>query len=92
MSINKGTYSGRIGSVDELRYTSDSKPVLGFSLAVDDGYGDNKKTLWVKCAVSGKRAESLAKILQKGMVCFAEGKTGAEHWVGEVEKISLAQQ
>lgn len=45
MSINKGTYSGRIGSVDELRYKPDSKPILGFSLAVDDGYGDNKKTL-----------------------------------------------
>ena len=26
------------------------------------------------------------------MALFAEGKTGAEHWVGEIEKISLAQQ
>jgi len=26
------------------------------------------------------------------MALFAEGKTGAEHWVGEIEKTSLAQQ
>jgi 60 kDa SS-A/Ro ribonucleoprotein len=26
------------------------------------------------------------------MALFAEGKTGAEHWVSEIEKVSLAQQ
>jgi len=26
------------------------------------------------------------------MALFAEGKTGAEHWVGEIEKVSLCPQ
>ena len=26
------------------------------------------------------------------MATFAEGKTGSEHWVGEIEKVSLAAQ
>jgi 60 kDa SS-A/Ro ribonucleoprotein len=26
------------------------------------------------------------------MASFAEGKTGPEHWVGEIEKVSLAAQ
>jgi 60 kDa SS-A/Ro ribonucleoprotein len=26
------------------------------------------------------------------MASFAEGKTGAEHWVGEIEKVSLDVQ
>lgn len=79
--MNVCTFSGNIGRVDDLRYTAqDQKPILGFSLAVDDGYGDSKKTIWVKCAVSGKRAESLAKIMQARMKCCVTGRAGIETW------------
>lgn len=83
MSMNVGIFSGNIGSVNDLRYTPDGKQILGFSLAVQEGYGDNKKTLWVRCSLSGKRAESLSTMLQKGTKATVSGRVGVEKWEGK---------
>jgi len=65
MTINAVT-TGNLGSDPELKYTNDGTPVLNFSVASNDGWGDNKTTTWVRAAVFGKRAEALSKILAKG--------------------------
>jgi len=58
--------AGRITKDAELRYTADGKAVSNFDMAVDDGYGDDKKTIWFKCSLWGKRAEALNEYLVKG--------------------------
>lgn len=65
--------AGRLGKDAVLRRTQQGDPVLGFSVAVDDGYGENKRTLWFECSVWGKRAEALAQYLKKGTAVAVSG-------------------
>lgn len=58
--------AGRTGKAAELRRTQSGEAVLGFSVAVDDGYGQNKRTLWFDCSLWGKRADGLKDMLPKG--------------------------
>ena len=63
--MNIWTVIGRVGKDAVLRNAGDSS-VLGWSLAVDAGYGERKVTTWVDCSLWGKRAESLADKIKKG--------------------------
>lgn len=60
------TIAGRLTKDAEFRRTQGGDPVLGFSVAVDDGYGQNKSTLFFDCSLWGKRGESLLPHLKKG--------------------------
>ena len=60
----------RIGRDAELRRTPQGKAVCSIAGAYDVGYGDNKKTQWIDCALWEKRAESLAQYLVKGQQCM----------------------
>lgn len=55
----------RIGKDAELRSVG-GKAVLNMSVAYDVGYGDNKKTQWMRLAMWGDRAEKLAHHFTKG--------------------------
>lgn len=67
------TIAGRIGKDAVMRHTKTGDPVLGFSVAVDDGYGQNKRTLWFECSMWGKRGESLEQHLKKGTALAVSG-------------------
>lgn len=58
--------SGGIGKDAELRSTGNGDKVASFSVAVSDGFGDAKRTIWFDVSVWGKRAETLAPMLTKG--------------------------
>jgi single-strand DNA-binding protein len=72
------TAIGRLGRDAELRYTPNGKAVCSFSVATDDGYGDNKKTVWIKCSLWNERAEKLSQYLTKGQVVFVEGRFSSD--------------
>jgi single-strand DNA-binding protein len=65
----------RLGRDAELRYLATGDAVAGLSLAFTSGKKDdqgNRPTTWVKAALFGKRAESLASYLTKGtQVCVS---------------------
>lgn len=65
--------AGRLGKDAVLRRTQQGDAALGFSVAVDDGYGQNKRTLWFECTVWGKRAEALEQYLKKGTAVAVSG-------------------
>lgn len=69
--------AGRLGKDQEGRYTPDGKFISNFSVAVDDGYGDRKKTIWVRCSMFGERAEKVAQYLNKGQVVLVTGRLNA---------------
>ena len=60
------TIAGRLTRDAEFRRTPNGEPVLGFSVAVDDGYGERKSTLFFDCSLWGKRGEALTPHLKKG--------------------------
>jgi single-strand DNA-binding protein len=72
--------AGNIGKSAELRSTGSGEKVAGFSVAVDDGFGDKKRTLWFDVSIWGKRAETLAPMLVKGTkVCVSGDLSTREH-------------
>lgn len=73
------TLAGNIGKSAELR-NAGSDQVAGFSVAVDDGFGDKKRTLWFDVSIWGKRAATLAPMLVKGgKVCVTGDLSTREH-------------
>ncbi len=52
--------------IKTMKIGDKDKAVGNFTLAVDDGYGDNKHTNFFPCAVFGKQAETMEKWCKKG--------------------------
>ena len=75
---HKITVAGRLGRDPEMRYMPDGKAVTNFSIATDDGWGENKKTIWFRISVWGKRAEVANQYLQKGSSVLIEGRIRAD--------------
>lgn len=74
MSLNSITLGGNIGNDMEVRYTQNGKAIGSFSLAVTNGYGDNKRVMWITCLVFGERAEKLAPHIRKGGKIVVSGR------------------
>lgn len=65
--------AGRMTADPELKFMADGKEVCNFTLAVDVGFGDNKKTMWVRVAAWGKTAISVNEYMSKGRQLLVEG-------------------
>ena len=73
----------RLGKDATTRYTQAGKSVTGFSAAFDDGWGDNKKTIWLDCSGWGDRYEKVAQYLVKGAQVVVEGNIGTREHEGK---------
>lgn len=82
----QGYAVGRLGKDAELKFTTQGTPVANFSLAVEIGFGDRKKTLWIECAVWGKMAEALEPYLKKGKQVAVTGEIDARAWLSDRDK------
>jgi single-strand DNA-binding protein len=78
--MNQVNVIGRLGADIELRYTPAGKAVCEMNLAVDDGWGENKKTVWLGVTVWGATAELAAKALSKGSRVGITGRLSQEEW------------
>ena len=77
---------GRIGKDAVVRNTGNGDAVTGFSLAMDNGWGDNKVTLWFDASGWGKRYEGAAPYLLKGAQVFVSGELGEREHDGKTYK------
>jgi len=64
---------GRIGK-DAVTRTAGSDKVTGFSLAMDNGFGDKKQTHWVDCAYWGAGGKAVSQYLTKGQTVVVSGE------------------
>lgn len=84
MSTNVVVISGALGKDPEHRQTQGGSSVLSFSVAVGDRRKVGEKwedvTHWVDVVLFGKRADSLAGILRKGMKVTVSGKLSQNRW------------
>jgi single-strand DNA-binding protein len=71
--MNKIIVTGALGRDAELKTLPSGKNVLEFSIAVNSGYGDNKKTYWWKAKIFGDRAAKLVEHFVKGTKLLVEG-------------------
>ena len=88
--LNKIVTIGRLTRDPEIRYTQSGKAVCTFSIAVDDGYGENKKAYFFPVVVWGKTAETCGKSLTKGRKVAVTGKlTTRQYENNEGKKLTV---
>ncbi len=66
--------AGNLGRDAEHKTTQSGQELCSFSVAVDDGYGENKGTLWFDVTKWGKGTQGLAGILRKGSKVAVSGE------------------
>jgi len=81
-----------LGRDAEVKQLSSGTSVLSFSGACNTGYGDKKRTLWVRVSAFGKIAEgTLVNFLVKGQTVFCSGELSQSEYAGNdgLQKTSL---
>lgn len=72
--LNKIVLIGRLTKDADLRFTNSGTAVASFALAVDSGYGDNKRTDFINVVVWGKQGENCSQYLSKGKLAAVDGR------------------
>ncbi|MGB4373900.1 MAG: single-stranded DNA-binding protein [Defluviitoga tunisiensis] len=80
ISFNKVIMVGRTTRVPEVKMTAGMEKVVDFTLAVDDGYGENHKTYFFDCVVFGKLADTISRYVGKGQLILVEGRISIDKW------------
>jgi len=78
--MNQVNIIGRVGGEFELRHTASGKAVTEINLAIDDGFGENKKTAWIGVTLWGATAECAVKYVRKGDRLGISGRLSQEEW------------
>lgn len=86
------TIAGRLGGDAEVRRTQSGDAVTSFTVAVDDRTGKEKAAVWFRCALWGKRGESLAQYLTKGSRVAVSGELSVEVYEGKTQLNVRAEQ
>jgi single-strand DNA-binding protein len=74
--------SGNVGKDAELRDTRDSK-VLSFNVGVKNGFGKDAGSVWYRCSLWGKAAESFSGSIKKGTKVFITGDLTHDEYEGK---------
>lgn len=75
--------AGNIGKDAVLRTTQNGDKVLGWSVAVEERNGQDKRTIWFDCSLWGRRAEALAQYLTKGTRVAVSGELSTREHEGK---------
>ena len=98
MSINRVNISGNLTRDPELRATQGGMQVLGFGVAVNDRRRNQQTGEWedypnfMDCTMFGNRAESMGRILHKGMKVAIEGKLRYSSWDKDGQRRSKLEE
>jgi len=69
---------GRAGQDGQLKYTAGGKPIFTFSLAVNRGPKENRRTIWLSCKAFGELAEKAQ--VKKGDLIDVNGSLDISSW------------
>lgn len=90
--INKAILMGRLTRDPELRHTGSGTPVCSFSIAINNGSGENQTTDFVNCVAWNKTAEFVNKYFSKGRMIVAIGRIQTRSWEGQDGKKNYATE
>jgi single-strand DNA-binding protein len=85
--MNSLNLVARLTRDPETRFLPDGKAVANFGIAFDVGFGDKKKTVFLDCAIWGKRAETFAKYVFKGHQVGLSGSLDQDEWADKATGI-----
>ena len=78
--INKAILMGRLTRDPELRRTDSGKAVCNFTVAINNGYGEEQKADFVSCVAWNKTAEFVDKYFTKGRMIIVVGRIQTRTW------------
>jgi single-strand DNA-binding protein len=81
--LNKSILMGRITKDPEIRHTNSGKAVTSFTIAVDNGHGENKKTDFINCVAWEKTAEFIKNYFSKGRMIVLVGRISTRTYEGQ---------
>ena len=81
--INSFTITGRLTKDAEFKTLASGKSLLVANVAVNTGYGDFKKTLFVKVQLWGERGKHIAEYLTKGALIGCTGEETLNTWTSK---------
>ena len=85
--MNKVHLIGNLTADPVVRFTQSGKAVARFTLAIDEGYGENKRTDFPTIIVWGKTAETIGNSLHKGSKVAVNGKITTSSYEKNGQKI-----
>lgn len=77
------TIAGNIGKDAVTRTTPNGEKVTGWSVAVEERNGQDRRSIWFDCTLWGKRGESLAQYLTKGGKVAVSGELSTREHEGK---------
>jgi len=89
--MNKVILVGRLTRDPEVRYTQTGKAVASFSVAVDTGFGENKRADFIPIVVWDKLAEVCGNNLTKGRRVLVEGRLQIREYEKDGQKRRAAE-
>ena len=96
--MNKVILCGNLTKDPDVRYTQNGKAMARMSIAINQGYGDNKTTEYFNLVAWEKTAQLCEKYLHKGCKVLVEGRLknnnykdnkGVQHYAVDVIVTSL---
>ena len=85
--MNKVILIGFLGEAPELRFSSQSKPITMFSLAVNERWKEaegarRERVEWFQIVCFGRQTEGCGQYLDKGRHIYIEGRLQTRKWAG----------
>ena len=79
MSMAKATIAGWVSRDPEFKATAGAG-IVSFSVAVSQGWGEKKKTVYFNCKAFGKTGERVQSAFPKGTPILLDGRLEIEEW------------
>ena len=78
--MNNVNLIGNLTADPEMKISQNNKGYCNFTIAINDGWGDNKKVHFINCVTWNKQAESLVQYCNKGSRIAISGKLDQSTW------------
>jgi len=78
--FNQFTGIGNLAADPESRFTTNGTQVATFTVCCESGYGEHKKTEFVRCVAWAKLAAIVADYFKKGNRCMIQGAMETRSW------------
>lgn len=81
--LNQYNCTGRLTADAQMKTTSTGKELLEANIAVNYGFGDNKKVNFIKVNWWGNKGANLKPYLKRGALVACSGELGTNEWTGQ---------
>jgi len=75
----------------ELRYSAQGVPVTSFTLAVNNGYGEEQEASFFRTVCFKKTAEAVAQYTNKGSLVAVQGRLQSRNYEKDGQRLTIVE-